>query len=147
MDETKLPEPEPWEDDDPASDRQDFEDEIEDEDSEAEFADDEQPLGPVEGYEAYQFDDDLPEGKPVHWLPLIGNCLFGSAVGAAIAGVLANQWPPARQAKAFFLLFLVCAIVCSFLWHWGVYLRGSRIEKKLKDEEENPAGSPPIHPE
>lgn len=111
-------------------------------------------------YTAEELEEKIPESPRANRMALVASCLMGTLLGAAIAGVLINNQPEAQQTRAFFIFFLVLAPLFSCLWHWLFYLRGQQVAQKLEAnpegseriipnegfQQENPAGSEPIHP-
>jgi len=106
-------------------------------------------------YTAEELEEKIPKTPRASRMALLGSCLFGTLLGAAIAGVLVGDQPGSQEARAFFIYFLVLAPLFSFVWHWLFYLRGERVAQKMKEQEQeaspadpktNPAGSEPIHP-
>jgi hypothetical protein len=129
-------------------------DEEETELSEEELAEESKPFTAAEwkqqfpDYTAEELEEKLPERTRASWMAPVFSCLWGTGLGAAIAGVLINDQPKPQQARAFFIFFLVLAPLFSCIWHWLFYLRGERVAQKMKEQEQeaNPAGSEPIPP-
>lgn len=114
-------------------------------------------------YTAEELEEKILESPRANRMALVASCLMGALLGAAIAGVLVNNQPEAQHTRAFFIFFLVLAPLFSCLWHWLFYLRGQQVAQKMKKleanpegseriipnegfQQENPAGSEPIHP-
>ena len=95
-------------------------------------------------YTAEELEEKLPKRTRSTWMAPIISCLFGTLLGAAIAGVLVNNQPRSQEARAFFIFFLVLAPLFSFIWHWLFYLRPKALARKMEEQEVNPAGSEPI---
>jgi hypothetical protein len=102
----------------------------------------------IPDYTAEEFEEKIPNRTRSSWMAPVVSCLFGTLLGAAIAGVLVNNQPKPQQARAFFIFFLVLAPLFSCIWHWLLYLRIEQVVQKMKKQEQdaNPAGSEPIHP-
>jgi len=103
----------------------------------------------IPDYTAEEFEEKIPNRTRSSWMAPVVSCLFGTLLGAAIAGVLVNNQPKPQHARAFFIFFLVLAPLFSCIWHWLFYLRIEQVVQKMKKQEQdaNPAGSEPIHPE
>jgi hypothetical protein len=134
--------------------------ELETDSSEAEFADDdefaelsEEEMRPftlaewqqsIPDYTSEELEEKLPKRTRESWMAPVMSCLFGTLLGAAIAGVLVNDLPKPQQARAFFTFFLVLALLFSCIWHWLFYLRPKYLAKKMEEQETNLAGAEPI---
>jgi hypothetical protein len=136
-------------------------DDEEEELSEEELAEETKPFTVAQwkqefpNYTAEELEEKIPKSPRASRMALLASCLFGTLLGAAIAGVLVGDQPGSQEARAFFIYFLVLAPLFSFVWHWLFYLRGERVAQKMKKQEQeaspadpktNPAGSGPIHP-
>jgi hypothetical protein len=99
-------------------------------------------------YTAEELEEKLPKRTRESWMAPVISCMGGTGLGAAIAGVLVNDQPKPQQARAFFIFFLVLALLFSCSWHWLFYLRGKQVAQKMKEQEQtaNLAGSEPILP-
>jgi len=95
-------------------------------------------------YTDEEFEEKLPDRTRSSWMAPIVSCLFGTLLGAAIAGVLVSDQPKPQQARAFFSFFLVLALLFSCIWYWLFYLRPKDLAKKMKEQEPNPVGSEAI---
>jgi hypothetical protein len=140
-------------------------DELDTEQSEAEFADDEMEEFTAADWKQEfpdatdeEYEEKLPDHTSARWMAPVISCVFGTLLGAAIAGVLVNDQPKPLQARAFFIFFLVLAPLFSSLGLWLFVLRPESVARKMKDEQEdlvdaepvqheNPVDSKPIHPE
>jgi len=143
--------------------------ELETDDEYAELSPDEmKPFTVAEWQEQFpdftteELEEKIPESLRASRMALVLSCVWGTALGAGIAGVLANNQPRSQQARAFFIFFLVLAPLFSCVWYWLFYLRGEQVAQKMKEEaslagsepdppneelqEGTPAGSEPIHP-
>jgi hypothetical protein len=102
----------------------------------------------IPDYTVEEFEEKLPVHTRSSWMAPVVSCLFGTLLGAAIAGVLVNDQPKPQQPRAFFGFFLVLALLFSCIWYWLFYLRIEQVAQKMKKQEQdaNPAGSEPIHP-
>ena len=100
----------------------------------------------IPDYTVEEFEEKLPDHTRSSWMAPVVSCLFGTLLGAAIAGVLVNDQPKPQHTRAFFFFFLVLAPLFSCVWHWLFVLRAESVAKKMKDEQEDPAGSEPILP-
>jgi hypothetical protein len=134
--------------------------ELETDPSEAEFADDdefaelsEEEMRPftlaewqqsIPNYTAEELEEKLPERTRESWMAPAMSCLWGTLLGAAIAGLLVNDQPKPQQARAFFIFFLVLALLFSCIWHWLFYLRPKDLTRKMNEQEANPTSSEPI---
>jgi hypothetical protein len=134
--------------------------ELETDPSEAEFADDDEfaELSEEEmrsftlaewqqsipNYTAEESEEKLPERTRESWMAPAMSCLWGTLLGAAIAGLLVNDQPKPQQARAFFIFFLVLALLFSCIWHWLFYLRPKDLIRKMNEQEANPTSSEPI---
>ena len=114
-------------------------------------------------YTAEELEEKLPKRTRESWMAPVISCMGGTGLGAAIAGVLVNDQPKPQQARAFFIFFLVLALLFSCIWHWLFYLRPKQLTARMREQEANPveselilpneelqepntAGSEPIHP-
>ena len=114
-------------------------------------------------YTAEEFEEKIPNRTRSSWMAPVISCLGGTGLGAAIAGVLVNDQPKPQQARAFFIFFLVLALLFSCIWHWLFYLRPKQLTARMREQEASPveselilpneelqeantAGSEPIHP-
>jgi len=108
-------------------------------------------------YSEEELEEKLPERTRASWMAPVVSCLFGTLLGAAIAGVLVNDQPKPQQVRAFFIFFLILAPLLSCVGHWLFVLRPESVAKKMKDERESlvdsepirhesPVDSEPIHP-
>jgi hypothetical protein len=95
-------------------------------------------------YTEEEFEEKIPNRTRSRWMAPVVSCLLGTLLGAAIAGLLVNDQPKPQQARAFFIFFLVFALLFSCLWHWLFYVRPKNLAKKMKEQEANPIGSEPI---
>jgi predicted lipid-binding transport protein (Tim44 family) len=104
-----------------------------------------------------ELEEKLPDHTRARWMAPVMSGLFGTLLGAAIAGLKVNDQPRQQQVRAFFIFFLVLSLLFSCLWHWFFFVRPERVAKKMKQEQENlvdsgpvqqenPVGSEPIHP-
>ena len=94
----------------------------------------------IPDYTAEELEEKIPASARASWMALVLSCLFGTLLGAAIAGVLVNDHPKPQQVRAFFIFFLVLAPLFSCIWHWLFYLRGERVAQKMKDESAEAGG-------
>jgi hypothetical protein len=159
----------PLESDDSESLDEESPDDEEEELSEEELAEEMKPFTvadwkqEIPDYTVEEFEEKLPDRTRSRWMAPVVSCLFGTLLGAAIAGVLVNDQPKPQQARAFFSFFLVFALLFSCIWYWLSYLRIEQVARKMKKleanpegseqsipnegfQQENPAGSEPIHP-
>jgi hypothetical protein len=99
-------------------------------------------------YTAEELEEKLPKRTRESWMAPVISCMGGTGLGAAIAGLLVDDQPKPQQARAFFIFFLVLALLFSCSWHWLFYLRGKQVAQKMKEQEQtaNLAGSEPILP-
>ena len=94
-------------------------------------------------YTAEELEEKIPESPRPSRMALVASCLFGTLLGAAIAGVLVNDQSKPQQARVFFIFFLVLALLFSCIWHWLFYLRPKHLARKIKEQKANPIGSEP----
>ena len=111
----------------------------------------------IPDYTAEEFEERLPERTRAHWMTPFLSCLFGTLLGAAIAGLNVNNLPRSQQVRTFFAFFPVLALLFSCAGYLFFVLRPKSVAKKMEDEQENlvdsesiqrenPAGPEPIHP-
>lgn len=100
----------------------------------------------IADYTAQEFEEKITKRTRSSWMAPVESCLFGIFLAAAIAGVLVNDQPEPRQFRAFFIFLVVLAPLFSCVWYWFFTLRPESLAKKMKDEQENPLSSEPIHP-
>jgi hypothetical protein len=102
----------------------------------------------IPDYTSEELEGKIPESPRPSRMALVISCLMGTLLGAAIAGLLVDDQPKPQQARAFFIFFLVLALLFSCSWHWLFYLRGKQVAQKMKEQEQtaNLAGSEPILP-
>lgn len=98
----------------------------------------------IPDYTAEEFEEKIPNRTRSRWMAPVMSCLWGTLLGAAIAGLLVNDQPKPQQVRAFFIFFLVLALLFSCIWHWLFYLRPKDLTRKMKEQEANPASSEPI---
>src|SRR6478609_537630 len=90
-------------------------DDEEEELSEEELAEETKPFTVAEwkqefpDYTAEELEEKIPKTPRASRMALLGSCLFGTLLGAAIAGVLVDDQPGSQEARAFFIYFLVLA--------------------------------------
>lgn len=108
-------------------------------------------------YVAQDYEEKLPDHTSATWMAPVVSCLFGTLLGAAIAGGLVGDLPRPLQVRMFFVFFLVLAFLLSCAGYLFFFLRAESVAKKMKDEQENlvdsesiqqenPVGPEPIHP-
>jgi len=97
-------------------------------------------------YSEEEFEEKVPNRTRSTWMAPVVSCLFGMLLGAAIAGLLVNDLPKPQQARAFFIFFLVLALLFSCIWHWLFYLRPKQLTARMREQQANPVGSEPIPP-
>lgn len=128
--------------------------------SEDEFADDDELVEftaadwkrQFPDYSVEEFAEKVPDRTRSTWMAPTVGCMFGTLLGAAIAGLLVNDLPRSRQLSMFFVYFVVFAVPLSLVC-WLFIVRSQRLAKKMTnqqanptDQETNPAVSGPIHP-
>ena len=130
---------------DPESDMESPDEESPDDDEFAELSEEEmRPFTLAEwqqsmpDYTAEELEEKLPKRTRASWMAPVISCLGGTGLGAAIAGVLVNDQPKPQQARAFFILFLVLALLFSYIWHWLFYLRPKQLTARMREQEANP---------
>jgi hypothetical protein len=127
-------------------------DDEEEELSEEELAEEMKPFTLAEwqqsipDYTAHEFEEKLPNRTRSSWMAPVMSCLWGTLLGAVIAGLLMNNQLRPQQVRAFFIFFLFFAPLFSFVGHWFFVLHPQRLAKKLNEESTRPIGSEPIHP-
>jgi len=127
-------------------------DEEETELSEDELAEEMRPFTVAEwqqsilDYTAEEFEEKLSERTRSSWMAPVMSCLWGTLLGAVIAGLLMDNQPQPQQVRAFFIFFLFFAPLFSFVGHWFFVLHPQRLAKKLNEESTRPIGSEPLHP-
>jgi hypothetical protein len=155
---------------DPESDMESPDEESPDDDEFAELSEEEMRAftlaewqQSMPNYTAEELEEKLPKRTRESWMAPVISCMGGTGLGAAIAGVLVNDQPKPQQARAFFIFFLVLALLFSCIWHWLFYLRPKQLTARMREQEANPveselilpneelqepntAGSEPIHP-
>jgi hypothetical protein len=114
-------------------------------------------------YTAEELEEKLPKPTRESWMAPVMSCLWGTLLGAVVAGGLVNDQPKLQQAHAFFIFFFVLALLFSCIWHWLFYLRPKQLTARMREQEADPveselilpnkqlqepntAGSEPIHP-
>ncbi|HEY5029860.1 MAG TPA: hypothetical protein VIK39_15740 [Candidatus Angelobacter sp.] len=126
--------------------------EMETELSEEELAAEMEPFTPADwkqeipGYTDQEYEEKLPDHTRASWMSPVVSCLFGTLLGAAIAGGLVGDLPQVRQVRMFFVFLLVLAPLLSCVGYWFFVLRLEIVAKKMQDEQENLVDSEPIHP-
>jgi hypothetical protein len=155
---------------DPESDMESPDEESPDDDEFAELSEEEMRAftlaewqQSMPNYTAEELEEKLPKRTRESWMAPVISCMGGTGLGAAIAGVLVNDQPKPQQARAFFIFFLVLALLFSCIWHWLFYLRPKQLTARMREQEANSveselilpneelqepntAGSEPIHP-
>jgi hypothetical protein len=97
-------------------------------------------------YTAQEYEAKLPDRTSASWMAPVVSCLFGTLLGAAMAGGLVGDLPRPRQITMFFVFFLVLALLLSCAGYLFFFLRAESVTKKMKDEQESLVDSEPIHP-
>src|SRR4029077_6497704 len=100
----------------------------------------------IPDYTAEEFEEKLPDRTRARWMSPVLSCLFGTLLGAAIAGVNVNDLPRPQQVRTFIIFFLFLAPVFSLFWHWLFYLRPKQLTARMREQQVNPIGSDPIPP-
>jgi hypothetical protein len=107
----------------------------------------------IPDYTAEEFEEKIPDRTRSSWMAPVVSCLFGTLLGAVIAGALVDDLPRPRQLSMFFVYLVIFALPLSLAWHWLFIVRSQRVAKKMKGQQANPmdpqtnlAGSEPIHP-
>jgi len=90
----------------------------------------------IPDYTAEEFEEKIPKRTRARWMAPVVSCLFGTLLGAAIAGILVNDQPKPQQARAFFIFFLVLALLFSCIWHWLFYLRPKQLTSRMRAADE-----------
>jgi hypothetical protein len=101
----------------------------------------------VPDYTAEEYKEKLPDHTSASWMAPVISCLFGTLLGAAIAGELVTDLPRPFQVRMFFIFFLVLALLLSCAGYLFFFLRAESVAKKMEDEQENLVDSESIQRE
>ena len=94
----------------------------------------------IPDYGGAEWEEKIPDRPSLHWMALFVSCLIAGLMGAVIAGLLVNEVYGPRQARMFFIYFLVIAPLLWLGWYWMFYLAPNRPNKKMRDRQRGPYG-------